>query len=922
MEILIHGTKGGYKVLFKTQNVPFSIPRDARRTDVNMDRATVGQFAYSITYDKNGCAFSKYIGIWDVGRRALGNISFSVFIPFGKRMKGDALKKLIDDMATMYFREYITDGNLSDKQEDWVSFIAMANEYDKYIKSVVVDELTAEHTNEPAFLYYNDENVISQYFESPFIEEYDVYRQVFFVDSKLKDKSENPLNALTHKSEADLTGRIDLDNPKYKINFRKTTNEGVNVDVFINNKQIYSGTKFRRKEELLIIYSKQYFKKLEIRGKIDELKDNVSVDSETNTVTLRMVELDPIRYSFTVKVVDTENKEVKGAEIILINPSNHFKPNEIVKNNKFELTAEQLQDRWRVTAKKDGFYIDEVLLTTDAEFINKDIILKLQRRVFLKIKFIDKSSYQKVENCKVFFNDRQKYKRDDGKYEFSDEEIDQRFKIEIRHSSYENYICDVVPSEYEQKVLTIELVSKKYSIPGLSNKQNESPSFVERVVEKQNPVKYPVSPGEHGVFRSQQEYYSNDKATTTPKIFDADGSRIKYYDDIIKPKFGYVFSDYFDYNEDNQSFIAHYSRVWLFKPGVFVSFIIGLLLILFYFFSSINKREEVTVLPEYDLHEIERYVKGNELNRDSLTKYKNYCYESKKRIDNSIANIKENTGLRTFISNLFSGRDNYEFEGAPKPDSLYLDRIKNLEQEIDSALLLLIHVKSGNVSSLKKYKYSIDQNGFKKQLDSIKENEFEYIGKKIKSPDSTTIYFDSLASIIRDWRIESNPRKPKKEERSSQTSPTPENISTGNAERVNSSAVTESKPKRTNDRETSTGSTDDAQIKEYLKSDFTYGGLKIKLQEIENGTLKITDQKLVTSIKLAMEFWSLPAETTYYSYLKMLEKDNNLKNSKLKNLLVDINKKYSKQSPTPPSVRSISKNKTVSITIIANSINN
>jgi len=216
MEIIIHGTKGGYKVLFQTPNVPFSIAWDARRVDRN-DENPVGQTAYSIAFAENGCVYSKYLIVRDIERAAVGNIAFSVYIPNNKKLVGNDVKELLDQLEGAYKYEYITNGNLGNKQEDWVFVNANANLYGNRLQPVVRYDTGSimPGTGIPAFVYYTSDEELQKYFDAPYREEYSKFRQVFFVQSDLQNNPQNPLNALRHDTDADLTGKIDFSKKDY-----------------------------------------------------------------------------------------------------------------------------------------------------------------------------------------------------------------------------------------------------------------------------------------------------------------------------------------------------------------------------------------------------------------------------------------------------------------------------------------------------------------------------------------------------------------------------------------------------------------------------------------------------------------------------------------------------------------------------------
>ena len=129
LELLIHGTKFGWRILYKTPNFPSSFASDLRRDDVNNNRVTVGKYVYSISHVSDGCIFSKYICVWDAERRAIGNLSFSIFIQKDKNLNSEDIICLLDELSALYWSEYVTEGELSNKQENWLMFETILKKY-------------------------------------------------------------------------------------------------------------------------------------------------------------------------------------------------------------------------------------------------------------------------------------------------------------------------------------------------------------------------------------------------------------------------------------------------------------------------------------------------------------------------------------------------------------------------------------------------------------------------------------------------------------------------------------------------------------------------------------------------------------------------------------------------------------------------
>ena len=240
MELLIQATKGGWRILYMTSNFPSSFASDLRRQDVNNNKNTVGQIAYSIAYSENGCIFSKYICIWDADRRAIGNLSFSVYISIKFKISGRKIKNLLDELLAEYEQKYIVEGNLLNRQEDWTLFDGILKSYKNSLQPSTCDTVMdwGKSLNDAAFVYYNDDKHLKEYLESPYQKKFSSYKQVFFVEFSLEDKLENPLNVLLHNLQANLTGfKLSL-NPAYNIPLKPTNSDAYPRKLPVNPKNV------------------------------------------------------------------------------------------------------------------------------------------------------------------------------------------------------------------------------------------------------------------------------------------------------------------------------------------------------------------------------------------------------------------------------------------------------------------------------------------------------------------------------------------------------------------------------------------------------------------------------------------------------------------------------------------------------------
>lgn len=130
----------------------------------------------------------------------------------------------------------------------------------------------------------------------PYQQLYSTYSQVFLMDRVFSGRSDNPLTVLKHSPAADLTGKIDLGNKKYRLVINES---GILVTVKkltpTGEVTIMNNDKFFKKDELRIGWSKEFHVPGVETGTIQTLSHYLSVDENARTVTVLPVKLNPIR---------------------------------------------------------------------------------------------------------------------------------------------------------------------------------------------------------------------------------------------------------------------------------------------------------------------------------------------------------------------------------------------------------------------------------------------------------------------------------------------------------------------------------------------------------------------------------------------------------------------------------------------------
>jgi hypothetical protein len=448
MEILIHGTKDGYKILFKTTEFPkvFSIG-ELRLEGVENNRATVGSDFFSISFSQNGCIISKGICVWDEVRRAIGNIIFSIYIPYGKQLIGSEVKTLLDELCGKYVFEYITDGNISNKQEDWSLFESIANQYENKLKSFEFDDFEnyQQGSREAAYVYYQNESELLKYLNAPMQEEYCPFKQVFFINEKLKGEARNPLNAIRQDTneDANLTDKIDLENLPYKLNYE--SKNGIRIEVKVNGRIRHNKIKIKPKDDIEIIWSKRYCQSKIKSGKLHYLGiDYISnIDETGRNFTVKEIKLDPITHSFRFEVKNQFSQIEENANVNLSINGSFIRKAE---NNELIITAEELQSKCIVCAKKGNLISGEKEIRSGGEDKTIELILKEPKKVKFVIK--DENGESITHNCTINIKNKQSLPVN-GEFTFEGDDIGKKWTITIKHNKYEDEVFPFYPEDYK-----------------------------------------------------------------------------------------------------------------------------------------------------------------------------------------------------------------------------------------------------------------------------------------------------------------------------------------------------------------------------------------------------------------------------------------------------------------------------------------
>lgn len=837
MELIVHGTKGGFRTLYSTVNAPISIASDIRNN--LSDEAPIGKSFYTISFTDDGYVFSKYKIIRDSPRSyAMGSIAFSIFLPENKKLSGFDVKDTLDNLLKYYEDNYIKENNINLGEtreiikEDW-SFV------DRIVSEIREQPIPSENkpqsgVKDPSFIYYKDNYDLCKYFDAPYQEEYCGYQKVLLIDDNLRGTAENPLNIIRH-SEYSLTGKIDLENPQYKLLFDSNIHNSTRIELKINGNTRYEKNKVRRKDHLEIRWSRPYHEVVSRQGRWSELRDTyLRVDDQSQIVYVNDLELEPIKKSIELKPIDYKGDIIHNVEV-KINNGPWEQLNTII------LTGAQIGEHYEIKARQGERYFSKYT-SINPEL---DVSVKIQMQELKLVNFQVQGGEDSIYNFEVFLSEG-KIDKENNTIEFKDGEIDKKQTITLRGKDKNNLLEG---REY--------FTPRSISMINITLKQKE-------IV----PAKcYGISAGKYGKKSKTCPKYSN----------DSKGNDINKKD--IKPIAGYKFKNFRLDAENKENgydglLVAEYEKKYelLFNPFVITGFavlIIGLIFAYIYFKYKSPHVKDNNNTDNYTKMKV--YLDGIELNIDTL---KNFEADLGKQ------NIEPTNGGGIIFELLLGGNKNLPTQ------NLNID--ENLKN-IANAISIRNSINELDFSKLKKLNYSDKQSNFKTSINKIDSANYTYIKDRIG--DIKNLNLNIIAEKI-DLLYKNKPQ-------TIVSSPTPKSEveeSNGTPSVVNKSNPPVTKENETQNASTTLSATNNSsnttEIIQYLRGDELSIETLIKYSKESNN-----NSTLKTSIKLCLEFWDLDGSgvgkksKTYYTFLQKIMNDDNLKNSDLKDFLVNMNKK-------------------------------
>lgn len=445
MRVFIQGRKDGYRVLYPipTPREFFRFGGDIQSINARNQQGLYGKSVYSISFEQSGCIFSKFVIGYDSSRANLGNISFSIFIPDEKSLDGNSIVELLDRMSSLYFEKYAPDFYITNKQEDWSLFVSLADGYESVCRQR--DVLDVQHmargAHDAAFVYYASKDELQSYLDDCYQQAYIPYSQVLFVDSSLKDKAENPLNVLKHGLESDLTGKIDLNNGRYRLIVEDPSLIRVEaVDSYGYRKNLFSNEHFFRKTELIITWSKRFYIPKERRGTIDLLKSVVEINEDDKTATIKPIELDIVEKKIQPQfrlhdnpiLLDTFTCKNLLGDIVEIN------------DGILLFSGEQTEQEWTIFASKKPFIDVSKSFVPISSSEVLDIPVSEKKRITFTVK--DSVSGELIPYPDAYLTDSNGRRRvNSGSITFIDDSLDEKCKLEVRAKHFKEKEVSFTP---------------------------------------------------------------------------------------------------------------------------------------------------------------------------------------------------------------------------------------------------------------------------------------------------------------------------------------------------------------------------------------------------------------------------------------------------------------------------------------------
>jgi hypothetical protein len=838
MDIVIHATKDGYRTLFTTDDeLAYLIAKDVR-SGANND-SSLGNFVHAVFFTEKGCVFTKYIIVKDTQRsNALGFIAFSIFVNNNKSLKGEDVVSILDELSNKYSDKYIINSYLNRGEknlirEDWNfinDILRKYNELDKGQK----DKEFHSGIKEAAFIYYNNEVPLREYFDKPLQEDYIVYKQVFFINTDLKGSQKNPLNILSNSGK-ELEG-IDLKNEYYYLN---NYNRSKGITIIANGKDRSDGknnNSIRAKWQVEINYSKdeRCFEPIQAKGTLSNPDSEIYkyLEVKNNQINIKYDAFNnpnPKTKSISIEIKDRKGNFIENADIGI-----GSKPTEKIQGHKYETTfsGEDLIKRYDILVKK-GFFTGKI----DFMPINQigNIILELQEHKNVTFLVKDGKGLVFDYNIEVRYQQGGLFSTS-KELEFIGEDIDKLYDITIVSNKHERKTFSFCPTK-DENPKHVELQNRQF-------------------IDYQKEKAYELIVNDKFGKRSFKNKPINTYVHSKPN-FGCD------------PKFGYEFIEWKQQektsNDYNGYFEAIFKELWYHKIpkwSILISLVvIGIITI---FFMLNPSRTSDSKISKIDSEQITNYIEG-----DSLLLYK--LNEFKYDLELHKPEVKEiNSGLLSW------------FMGSEKQlDSTALTNWRNDTLNINEAINKRNLLNDKDFKKLKKLNFSSNQNNLIEVINKIDSTKYKDFSKVLGNVSDKT-----LSEIAVDIKSALKPKEPiiKKPQKSDK-----ETVGIGN--KIVPTIPINEKPKPASVKPVKPIVVDSPDKNKNIEISNKLKGVSISVDELNN--FKDENPKFKNSIQLYIDFLvkvqnNNDQKQDYDNLLKKVKADDILKNSELKSFLNGI----------------------------------
>jgi len=732
MDIVIHGTNGGYRLLYATPgSSPAIIQRDVRSSNSTSEKE-VGQSAYSIAYAADGCVLTKYVIVRDAIRsKATGYIAFSVYFPNNEKLMGKDIHDLLDDLSDMFCTRHAPGYNLDSFHDDWI-FVGKAESQYK-IKKGDFGEVCQPGTGDAAYIYYANETDLQKFLNDPYQDKYKTYKQIFFVERQLKGDLKNPLIAFQHHPDNDLTNQMDVDNLKrYKIiTNAQTWDNRLKVEIRANS----SGGRVTRKEKLYISYEQKYRESGKAEGTWEEIKRQkpswIAVDDDREMITINPIQLSPeIR---TVKIeVSGEKSQSRIYNLKVICTDRHGgNLKDISGKRSIDFVGDTIGEEWIIKASATGHEEKEETFKPETK---SSVNIRLSEQKKFKVEVRDRENNQLFSSDDYSLNvycrtDRLKYpvKEKDNTIVFTGDEIEKEWRIEALKNGYWMPEGKVFCPKNEQEHKPVPIYMDKKVIRQPSPSSHNSQNTYE-ITFKANKKYGKLKKGEYGGFTEYDGesffHITNlpDHHTQVIQIFQHSAS--------IKPvpKPFYKFDGWQKKKTDNNQYEykAHFKlRKWDLIALCSLLVILATTGVVFWLRGG-EQAQAPKEKEGFSIDCISDYVQSDSLLPVRLNEFKKYL-ENQQKSPEKEKSLK--SASREFRDKIFpkSNEDNGKQPNNPQNDRGLLIA------KLDSAMVIRNFIREAEIDSLKAetilyhekqktFKEAVSKENAKAVIDSLKAN--------------------------------------------------------------------------------------------------------------------------------------------------------------------------------------------------------